>query len=89
MTTNRRLGTLYTGVTSDLPQRAFQHRKGVMKGFTAQYGLKMLVWYEPHESMIQAIQREKSLKRWPRLWKVNLIERENPEWRDLWCDLNR
>ncbi|MDP9102953.1 MAG: GIY-YIG nuclease family protein [Pseudomonadota bacterium] len=87
MMANGKLGTLYVGVTSDLPQRAWQHREGLIEGFTKRYGLKDLVWYEPHESMIEAIQREKVLKRYPRLWKINLIERENPDWLDLYPTL--
>ncbi len=67
-------GTLYIGVTSDLPQRVWQHREGAVDGFTKRYGLKSLVWYERHEEMIFAIQREKSLKRRPRHWKINLVE---------------
>jgi putative endonuclease len=80
---DRRNGTLYIGVTSDFMARVVQHRDGAMKGFTKRYGLKRLVWFEEHEIMVEAIQREKSLKRWPRDWKVNLIERDNPHWDDL------
>ncbi len=75
-------GTLYIGVTSDLLRRVWEHREGVTKGFATKYGCKRLVWYEVHLSMINAIQREKSLKRWPRDWKLNLIERDNPLWED-------
>ena len=76
-------GTLYTGVTSDLPGRIWQHRKEITKGFTARYGVKRLVWFEVHEMMDSAIRREKSIKRWRREWKVQLVEAENPKWRDL------
>jgi putative endonuclease len=84
MLANRRHGTIYTGVTSSLPHRVFQHREGLIPGFTKRYGLKRLVWYEPHETMVAAIQRETSLKRYKREWKANLIERENPFWEDLY-----
>jgi putative endonuclease len=77
-------GTLYVGVTSDLIRRAYEHREGILPGFTQRYGCKRLVWYAPYEIMTEAIQREKSLKRYPRDWKLNLIERDNPEWLDLY-----
>lgn len=83
MMSNRKHGTLYIGVTSNLRLRASQHREGAIEGFTKKYGLKRLVWYERHDSMIAAIQREKSLKKYKRDWKINLIERENPHWADL------
>jgi putative endonuclease len=82
--TDRMRGTLYVGVTSHLLQRIWDHRQGVRPGFTRTYGLKRLVWYEQWDRIIDAIQREKSLKRWPRQWKINLVERENPHWDDLW-----
>ena len=85
--TNGRKGTLYIGVTSNLVQRVWQHREGVVDGFTHQYCLKQLVWYELCESMESAIAREKSLKRWRREWKIELIEKMNPDWRDLWMDI--
>jgi putative endonuclease len=78
-----RNGTLYIGVTSELVLRVQEHKSGQIEGFTKRYGCKYLVWYEPHEDMASAIQREKSLKRWLRQWKLDLIERENPDWRDL------
>jgi putative endonuclease len=81
--TNKRHGTLYIGVTSDLITRVVQHRDGEIPGFTATHGLKRLVWYEQHQTMIGAIQREKSLKKYKREWKLNLIERANPHWDDL------
>jgi putative endonuclease len=77
-------GTLYIGVTSDLLNRVAQHRAGALGGFTKRYGVKRLVWYEMHDSIVTAIQREKSLKKYKREWKVNLIERENPKWADLY-----
>ena len=77
-------GTLYIGVTSDLHRRIGQHRDGTVEGFTERHGVKRLVWFEPHDSITAAIQREKSLKKYKREWKVNLIERENPKWADLY-----
>ena len=77
-----RNGTLYAGVTSDLVQRVAQHREGAM-GFTARYGVKRLVWFEPHGTMEQAILREKRIKKWNRAWKLALIEAANADWRDL------
>jgi putative endonuclease len=76
-------GTLYTGVTSQLLGRVWQHREELPEGFTARYGVKRLVWFEVHETMDSAIRREKSIKRWQRDWKIALIEKENPTWRDL------
>ena len=76
-------GTLYTGVTSNLLGRIWQHREEVTRGFTKRYGVKRLVWFEIHERMDTAIGREKSIKRWQREWKVQLIEADNPTWRDL------
>ena len=76
-------GTLYTGVTAQLPGRVWQHRKEVTGGFTARYGVKRLVWFEVQETMDSAIKREKSIKRWLRKWKVELIEDRNAAWRDL------
>jgi putative endonuclease len=81
--TNRPNGTLYTGVTSDMLRRAFEHRNGLIKGFTKRYGLKRLVWFEFHDDIRSAIQRESSIKHWPRGWKVRLIVSMNPEWNDL------
>jgi predicted GIY-YIG superfamily endonuclease len=87
MMANRRNGTIYTGVTSDLPKRAFEHREGVMKGFSAKYGCKMLVWYELHETMLEAIAREKQIKAGSRASKLALIESLNPSWKDLYDTL--
>jgi len=81
---SRRNGTLYIGVTSNLVQRAWQHKTGQMKGFTKDYGVHDLVYYEPHTSMESAIRREKQLKKWNRIWKLRIIEQLNPEWKDLW-----
>jgi putative endonuclease len=84
---NRRNGTLYIGVTSDLVQRVWQHRASLVEGFTKAYGVHRLVHYEQFGSMEHAIQREKRLKKWDRQWKLRLIEEGNPEWRDLWPDI--
>jgi putative endonuclease len=76
-------GTLYVGVTSDLPSRIQAHRSGAVEGFTRRFEVDMLVYVELHESMYDAIQREKRIKRWNRAWKIRLIEKENPLWNDL------
>lgn len=81
---SRRNATLYVGVTSDLVQRVWQHRSGVVAGFTQRYGCKLLVWYERHETMESAIQREKQIKGGSRARKLALIEASNPQWRDLY-----
>jgi putative endonuclease len=83
MMIDRYRGTLYTGVTGQFHSRIIQHREGA-GGFTKRYGLDRLVWYEIRELMTEAIQRETSIKRWPRQWKINLIERDNPRWDDLY-----
>jgi len=80
---NKRNGTIYIGVTNNLTRRVYEHREGLVKGFTSRYGLKMLVYYEVFDSVSCAIQRETSLKRWPRRWKLNLIEATTPQWKDL------
>jgi putative endonuclease len=87
MMASGRLGTLYVGVTSNLVGRLMQHRDGTYDGFTKQYGINRLVWYETGDTMEGAIAREKALKKWRREWKCNLIERANPEWNDLAVDL--
>ncbi|MGQ7958653.1 GIY-YIG nuclease family protein [Pseudomonas sp. SP16.1] len=84
---SQRNGTLYTGVTANLLQRIWQHREEVVAGFTRRYGVKMLVWYEQHESMSGAIAREKAIKKWSRAWKLRLIEEQNPHWQDLWPEI--
>ena len=86
--TNRRKGTLYVGVTSNLARRAWEHREGVIEGFTRKYRLKSLVWAEHHPDIRSAIQREKNIKHWPRAWKIALIEAANPEWQDLYNQLS-
>ena len=85
--TNRPNGTLYVGVTTNLARRAWEHREGSTDGFTKQYGLKRLVYFEQHASIIAAIQREKNLKHWPRAWKIQLIHGLNPGWDDLYGSL--
>ena len=85
---SRSNGTLYVGVTSNLRQRVWQHRTHVPGGFTARYGVTRLVWYELHPTMLSAIQREKELKEWKRVWKLELIERDNPGWLDLYESLS-
>ena len=84
---SKRHGTLYTGVTSNMPQRAYQHREGLVSGFTSKYGCKILVWYEAHATMIDAITREKQIKAGSRADKIALIESMNPEWKDLYDTL--
>ena len=87
MMASRKHGTLYIGVTSDLISRVAQHREGTYEGFTKRYGVKRLVWFEQHDFMTEAIHREKLLKKYKREWKINLIERENPGWDDLFPGL--
>ena len=82
--TNKRNGTLYVGVTSNLSKRVWEHKNKVVRGFTQKYGLISLVWYERHETMESAIIREKALKKWRRKWKIGLIKSFNPEWTDLY-----
>jgi putative endonuclease len=82
-----RNGTLYIGVTSNLAQRVWQHREGFLAGFTSRYRIKTLVYYEVHDTMESAIRREKQMKIWKRSWKVELIERANPSWLDLYDEI--
>lgn len=82
-----RNGTLYVGVTNDLYRRVMEHREGVIPGFTKRYTVRRLVYFEEHGDVEAAIAREKSMKRWRRAWKVQLIEAGNPQWRDLWPDI--
>ena len=81
--TNKRNGTLYTGVTSDLSRRLEEHKSGEVRSFTKRYGLHLLVYYELHDEIGDAIKREKQIKNWTRRWKLQLIESSNPEWIDL------
>ena len=84
---SKRNGTLYIGVTSDLVKRVWEHKKHVVDGFTKQYGVDKLVWYEVHETMESAIRREKAIKEWQRAWKLELIEKSNPDWKDLYSTI--
>ncbi len=87
MMTNKRNGTLYTGMTNDLIRRVYEHRSGEIAGFTKKYGLKMLVWYEQHDDVNAAITREKNIQSWKREWKINMIQSANLEWRDLYNEV--
>ena len=87
MLSSQRNGTLYIGVTSDLIKRVWEHKQDFVEGFTKKYGAHDLVWYEQHEDMPTAIAREKTLKEWKRAWKLELIEKMNPLWKDLYEDL--
>jgi putative endonuclease len=80
---SRRNGTLYVGMTDNIGQRAWQHKAGAVAGFTAKYNVKQLVWYETHETRESAFVRERQIKKWNRAWKLALIERMNPAWKDL------
>jgi putative endonuclease len=84
---SRRNGTLYIGVTNDLVRRVYQHKNGITGGFTARYGVKLLVWYQCYDDPITAISREKELKKWRRPWKLALIEEMNPTWADLYEEI--
>ena len=86
---NKRNGTLYTGVTSNLLKRVWEHKNNLTEGFTSKYSVHTLVWYEMHETMESAIQREKTIKNWKREWKIKTIEELNPRWRDLYLELIR
>ncbi len=81
---SERNGTLYIGVTSDLIKRVWEHKNDFVDGFTKRYGVHVLVWYEVHETMESAIAREKAIKAWKRTWKLELIEKDNPAWIDLY-----
>ncbi|MFO7556629.1 MAG: GIY-YIG nuclease family protein [Desulfobacterales bacterium] len=81
---SKRNGTLYTGVTSNLVQRVWQHKHNMVKGFTQKYNVKILVYFEVHPNAESAIIREKPLKKWRRAWKLQLIEKKNPDWKDLY-----
>jgi putative endonuclease len=84
---NNRNGTLYTGVTEDLIRRVYEHKNNLLEGFTKKYHIHMLVYYEQHGNIESAITREKRLKKWNRKWKLELIEKDNPQWRDLYEDI--
>ena len=84
---SKRHGTLYTGVTSDLVQRVWQHKSDVVEGFTKRYRVHTLVWFEIHQTMDSAIAREKAIKEWKRAWRIELIEKSNPTWSDLYSEI--
>ena len=84
---NKRNGTLYTGVTIDLPGRVWQHKNSVVDGFTKKYNVHLLVYYEVHGDKEAALLRERQIKKWDRQWKIELIEEQNPDWRDLYEDI--
>jgi putative endonuclease len=84
---SQRNGTLYIGMTDNLVRRVWEHREGVVAGFTREYGVKMLVWYEVHETRESALIRERQMKKWNRAWKLREIEATNPTWRDLWDEI--
>ncbi|MCB0014461.1 MAG: GIY-YIG nuclease family protein [Anaerolineales bacterium] len=84
---SKKNGTLYTGVTSDLVQRVWEHKNDLAEGFTRKYHVHTLVYFEFHDTMLEAITREKQVKKWRRQWKIDLIEEANPQWRDLWDDI--
>ena len=86
---SKRNGTLYLGVTSELRSRIWQHRTAAIEGFSKQYGCNRLVWIEHYPNLHDARVREAQMKKWKRAWKLELIEKYNPDWRDLWDDLNR
>ena len=87
MLANRKQGTLYIGVTNDLIRRIYEHKEGLVESFTKRYGVDRLVYFETHDSIEAAIVREKKLKHWKRDWKTDLIERDNPDWRDLYPEI--
>jgi len=84
---SKRNGTLYIGVTNDLVKRVYEHKNGLVEGFTKEYGVDRLVYYEQTNDSYSAIEREKRMKKWKRQWKIELIEKFNPEWKDLYKDL--
>jgi putative endonuclease len=86
---SKRNGTLYIGVTGDIARRSWEHRSDVAEGFSQRYGVKLLIYVEFHDTMPDAILREKQMKKWRRNWKLRLIEKSNPDWRDLYDDLMR
>jgi putative endonuclease len=86
---SKRNGTLYIGVTNDLVRRVYEHRDELADGFTKKYGVKDLVYFESHDDIARALQREKNLKRWRRAWKIDLIEMANPDWHDLYDTITR
>jgi putative endonuclease len=86
---SRKEGTLYLGVTRDLVRRTYQHKEKTMRGFTSRYDVNRLVWFETYDDPTNAIAREKEIKKWRRAWKVELIEKDNPDWRDLYGEISQ
>jgi putative endonuclease len=84
---SKRNGTLYVGVTSDIGKRVWEHKNDVVDGFTSRYGVHLLVYVEPHDTMEAAMTREKQIKKWRRAWKLELVEERNPQWRDLYEEI--
>lgn len=84
---NQRNGTIYLGVTSDLPKRVYEHREGLIEGFTKKHGCKLLVWFEAYDDIQEARATELRMKNWNRQWKLKRIERMNPDWNDLWDEI--
>jgi putative endonuclease len=87
MLASQRYGTLYLGVTADLVRPVYEHREAFVAGFTKEYEVKRLVWYEIHTDIVAAITREKQLKKWNRAWKIELVQQRNPHWRDLFDEI--
>jgi putative endonuclease len=87
--TSRKQGTLYLGVTNDLVRRVYQHKEKLLPGFTSHHDVRRLVWFEVYDDPTNAIEREKEIKKWRRAWKIELIEKENPDWKDLYPDITR
>jgi putative endonuclease len=85
---SRRDGTLYIGMTDDIENRIWEHKEKIFKGFTSKYGVDRLVWYEDYEMREVAFDRERAMKKWNRAWKIELIEKDNPTWEDLYLTLN-
>jgi putative endonuclease len=84
---SKRNGTLYIGVTNDLVRRVYEHKNDIVEGFTKKYGIHLLVYYEQYDNVESAIQRERQMKKWNRQWKIRRIERQNPDWRDLYDEI--
>jgi putative endonuclease len=85
---SQKQGTLYLGVTNDLLRRVYQHKEKLLPGFTSRYDVRRLVWFEVYDDPTTAIEREKEIKKWRRAWKVDLIEKANPDWRDLYSEIS-
>lgn len=86
---SQKQGTLYLGVTNDLVRRVYEHKEKLLPGFTSRYDVRRLVWFEAYDDPTSAIEREKEIKKWRRKWKIELIEKENPDWKDLYPEIAR